>query len=321
MGKFITITMEILIGTSGWSYDDWVGTFYPERLRTSKDQWLGFYGDYLKTVEINSTFYRVPEEFIINGWVKKAKKIQNFEFSLKLPQLVTHEAIVKDSAEKAAQIAKAFEKKCIQPLAENGILGAILIQLSPYFRRLDPKTKEDNLPKLQHLFEIIDTDSFDYAIEFRHSSWLNRGRDDLAIETLKLLKEFNIANSHLDGPGFPMTKSQTASHGYIRMHGRNRDIWFKGSKFKQETEDGSVADEGDPRMNRYDYLYTEDELEDWLPLLGQYKKEEGKKARVYFNNHPNAQAIKNAFMLMDLLGMPRKQLDVRVRKQVKLDTF
>ena len=313
--------MEITIGTSGWSYDDWVGTFYPDRLKSSKDQWLEYYGEYLKTVEINSTFYRVPEEFIINSWIKKAKRIGDFEFSLKLPQLVTHEAIVKDSIEKAAQIAKAFEKKCIQPLSENGVLGAILIQLSPYFRRLDPKTKEDNLPNLRHLFEIIDTDKYDYVIEFRHSGWLNHTRDDLAVETLKLLKEFNIANCHLDGPGFPATKSQTASHGYLRLHGRNRDIWFKGSKFKQEQDKTGVGDSGDPRMNRYDYLYTADELEDWVPLLDQYKQEDGGKARVYFNNHPNAQAIKNAFMMMDMLGMPRKPLDVKLRKQVKLDTF
>ncbi|MCK5561603.1 MAG: DUF72 domain-containing protein, partial [Thermoplasmata archaeon] len=219
--------MDLIVGTSGWSYDDWVGNFYPERLRNSKDQWLEFYGEYLKTVEINSTFYRVPEDFIINGWIKKAKRIGNFEFSLKLPQLVTHEAIVKDSGEKAAQISKAFEKKCIQPLADNDILGAVLIQLSPYFRRMDTKTKTDNLPKLRHLFEIINTSNFDYTVEFRHSSWLNRTRDDLSIETLELLKEFNIANSQLDGPGFPITKSHTAKHGYIRMHGRNRDIWFK----------------------------------------------------------------------------------------------
>jgi len=315
--------MELMVGTSGWSYDDWVGNFYPERLRNTKDQWLGFYGEYLNTVEINSTFYRVPEDFIINGWIKKAKKIGNFEFSLKLPQLVTHEAIVKESGEKAAQISKAFEKKCIQPLADNDILGAVLIQLSPYFRRLDTKTKADNLPKLKRVFEILNTDNFEYAIEFRHSSWLNRARDDLVPETLELLSEFNIANCHLDGPGFPKTKNQTARHGYVRMHGRNRDIWFKGSKFKETTNETDPSGTGgsDPRMNRYDYLYSADELEDWVPNLNQYQKSEGTKARVYFNNHPNAQAIKNAFMLMDLMGMPRKPLDVKLRKQVKLDTF
>jgi uncharacterized protein YecE (DUF72 family) len=197
----------------------------------------------------------------------------------------------------------------------NGLLGAVLIQLSPYFRRYDAKTKADNLPKLESLFEILNTEQFDYTAEFRHSSWLNQARNDIEPETVKLLKKFNVANCQLDGPGFPITKSDTATHGYIRFHGRNRDLWFKGSKAREQ------KDENDDRMNRYDYLYTAAELLDWLPRIEQYQKSEGTKARVFFNNHPNAQAIKNAFMLMDMLGMPRKPLDVKMRKQSKLDTF
>jgi uncharacterized protein YecE (DUF72 family) len=239
--------MEILIGTSGWSYDDWVGSFYPDRLRNSKDEWLGYYGQFLNTVEINSTFYRMPEEFIINSWIRKGRNIDNFEFSLKLPQLVTHEAIVKDSAKKAAQISKSFENKCIKPLAENELLGAVLIQLSPYFRRYEAKTKADNLPKLESLFEILNTDQFDYAVEYRHSSWLNQSRDDIDPETIKLMKKFNIATCQLDGPGFPFTKSTTATHGYIRFHGRNRDLWFKGSKAKDQEKQ---QDESDDRSLR-----------------------------------------------------------------------
>ncbi len=316
--------MEITVGTSGWSYDDWVGNFYPEHLRNSKNDWLKFYGQYLNTVEINSTFYRVPEEFVINSWIKKAKGFESFEFSLKLPQLVTHEAIVKDSGEKAAQIAKAFEKKCIIPLAENKLFGAVLIQLSPYFRRFDKKTNQDNLSKLHNLFELLNTDKHNYVAEFRHSSWLNNKRDDLDPETLTLLKEFNIANCLLDGPGFPRTNTDVtlANHGYIRFHGRNRDIWFKGRKADKNKMDAvEGTDSNDSRMNRYDYLYTAKELISWVPRIEQYKQGEGSKVRVYFNNHPNAQAVKNAFMLMDLLGMPRKPLDIKLQKQSKLDLF
>jgi uncharacterized protein YecE (DUF72 family) len=311
--------MELLVGTSGWSYDDWVGNFYPDRLKNSKNAWLGYYGQFLKTVEINSTFYRVPEEFIINSWINKAKKFTPFEFSLKLPQQVTHEAIVKDSADRAAQSAKDFEVKCIRPLADHGLLGAVLIQLSPYFRHFDPKSKADNLPKLRCLFELLDCDKYSYAVEFRHSSWLNPERNDLTSDTLRLLNEFNIANCQLDGPGFPRTKSSTGKHGYLRFHGRNDDIWFKGKKFEEERK--AAGADADPRMNRYDYLYTLDELQDWLPQLEQYQATDGTKTRLYFNNHPNAQAIKNAFQLMDLLGMPRKPLDLKLQKQAKLDTF
>jgi uncharacterized protein YecE (DUF72 family) len=308
--------MEIMIGTSGWSYDDWVGCFYPERLRSAKSEWLDYYGQYLNTVEINSTFYRVPNDHIINSWIKKGKRFDTFEFSLKLPQAVTHEAIVKDSGVKAAELAKSFELKCIRPLAVNNLLGSVLIQLSPYFRRLDKNTNSDNLPKLRLLFELLNTDEHEYTAEFRHSSWLNKSRNDLEAETIELLKEFNIANCQLDGPGFPATEAITASHGYMRFHGRNKDIWFQSRKKK--TGDPM---KDDPRMNRYDYFYTAEELMEWLPRLKEQEDKKGGKSRVYFNNHPNAQAVKNAFMLMDMLGMPRKPAEVKVKKQFKLDSF
>ncbi len=312
--------MEILIGTSGWSYDDWVGNFYPEQLRNAKDQWFDFYGQYLKTVEINSTFYRVPEEFIINNWIKKGKRLDAFEFSLKLPQTISHQAIVKESGQKAAQLTKSFELKCIRPLATNNLLGSVLVQLSPYFRRVDPKTNQDNLPKLKHLFDIINCSEYDYSVEFRHSSWLNKIRDDLNNDTLELLKDYNISNCILDGPGFPVTKTDTANHGYIRFHGRNRDLWFKSGREKEHnyTDDETKAD---PRMNRYDYLYTTAELASWLPRIKHQERSTGTKTRIYFNNHPNAQAVKNAFMLMDMLGMPRKMVEVKVNRQFKLDSF
>ena len=72
--------MEILIGTSGWSYDDWVGNFDPDRLCNAKNEWFGFYAKYLKSVEINSTFYRMPKEFIVNSWINKGKLFDDFEF-------------------------------------------------------------------------------------------------------------------------------------------------------------------------------------------------------------------------------------------------
>ena len=292
-----------------------MGNFYPERLRNAKDEWLGFYAQFLNTVEINSTFYRVPKDYVINSWIRKGKKFDSFEFSLKLPQLVTHEAIVKESGDKAARLAKSFEIKCIQPLALNNLLGGVLIQLSPYFQRFDKNTQNDNLPKLKKLFELLDISEYDYSVEFRHSSWVNAKGGDLSPDTLELLSAYNVANCFLDGPGFPVTSSTTASHGYFRFHGRNRDIWFKGGSAK----DGKQP-EGDSRMNRYDYLYTADELQDWLPRIDK-KDTKTKKNRIYFNNHPNAQAVKNAFMLMDLLGMPRKPVELKVKKQFKLDSF
>jgi uncharacterized protein YecE (DUF72 family) len=308
---------DIRIGTSGWSYDDWVGPFYPSELASRKNQWLEYYGKHFDTVEINSTFYRMPNDRMVKRWIGVGSKLQGFEFSLKLPQDVTHEALVEANSDKAAEISTEFEKKVVKVLAGAELLGCILIQLSPFFRRYDKKTNVDNLDRLETLFDTVNHFDYLYVAEFRHSSWLTRNRKDLDEDTLKLLKNYNVGVCKTDGPGFPATKTDTAPHSYIRFHGRNKDIWFKGKKFEEAKKKG----EGDDRFNRYDYLYTEDELKPWVPIVKEAVADGNKKERLYFNNHPHAQAIQNAFIMMDLVGLPRKYKGVRNLKQQKLDLF
>ncbi|MEM2891274.1 MAG: DUF72 domain-containing protein [Thermoplasmata archaeon] len=296
--------MAALIGCSGWSYDDWVGRFYPAELAKKKGEWLSYYARYFSTTEINSTFYRVPNEFMVRSWIERGRQKQGFEFSVKLPQMVTHESILKDDVEKAAAQASSFEAMCVRPLADAGLLGAVLIQLTPYFK-LEGR---ESLRKLRALFDMLDTDSYDYAVEFRHRSWLNERGNELAADVLETLQEFGVANAIVDGPGFPMTRSLTAKHAYVRFHGRNYDIWFK-----DEVED-------DYRINRYDYLYSREELEPWVPRLLEMTAN-SEKTRIYFNNHGNAKAVKNAFQMMDLLGIPHEQKDVDIQDQMKLGGF
>lgn len=296
--------MAALIGCSGWSYDDWVGRFYPAELAKKKGEWLSYYARYFSTTEINSTFYRVPNEFMVRSWIERGRQKQGFEFSVKLPQMVTHESILKDDVEKAAAQASSFEAMCVRRLADAGLLGAVLIQLTPYFK-LEGR---ESLRKLRALFDMLDTDSYDYAVEFRHRSWLNERGNELAADVLETLQEFGVANAIVDGPGFPMTRSLTAKHAYVRFHGRNYDIWFK-----DEVED-------DYRINRYDYLYSREELEPWVPRLLEMTAN-SEKTRIYFNNHGNAKAVKNAFQMMDLLGIPHEQKDVDIQDQMKLGGF
>jgi uncharacterized protein YecE (DUF72 family) len=310
---------DIRIGTSGWSYDDWVGPFYPQELRTRKSDWLAYYGRFFDTVEINSTFYRMPNEPMVKRWINVGSKLEAFEFSLKLPQSVTHETLVEAKVEDARQIAGDFEKKVVQPLAENDLMGCILIQLSPYFRRYDQKTKEDNLERFETLFKTLNYSDYRYVAEFRHSSWLNDSRNDLSEDTLKLLREYNIGLCKTDGPGFPITKTDTAPHSYIRFHGRNSDIWFKGRKYEEDKKKGDVA--GDKRFNRYDYTYSKDELNFWVPVVKNSIKKKDAQGRLYFNNHPHGQAVQNAFMMMDLVGLPRKVSDFKMQRQHKIDSF
>jgi uncharacterized protein YecE (DUF72 family) len=189
-------------------------------------------------------------------------------------------------------------------LADEGLLGGVLIQLTPYFK-LDGK---QSIGKLRSLFGILDTDSHDYAVEFRHRSWLNERGNELAADVLETLQEFNVANVIVDGPGFPVTRSLTSKHAYVRFHGRNYDIWFK-----DEAED-------DYRINRYDYLYPLEQLDPWKPRLQEIIAN-CEVARIYFNNHGRAKAVKNAFQMMDLLGIAHEEKDIDIQDQKKLGEF
>lgn len=297
--------MSVSIGCSGWSYDDWVGRFYPSSLANRRFEWLQYYGKFFPTVEINSTFYRVPTEDIVKSWVDKGSQIPDFDFSVKMPQIITHQTIVNDAADKAAAQASSFEDICIRPLADAGVLGTVLIQLSPYFKFLD----DASLQKLRKLFEVVSSDRFKYAVEFRHRSWLNDRGTELKSDALDLLVEFDISNTIVDGPAFPITRSLTAKHAYVRFHGRNYDIWFKDD----DRED-------DHRINRYDYLYSEEQLDRWKPRIEEIIQN-ADEIKIYFNNHGMAKAAKNALYMMDLLGIPHEEKEIVIQDQKKLGEF
>jgi len=164
----------ILVGCSGWSYDDWIGNFYPIELAKRKDEWLSYYAQYFRTVEINSTFYRPPGERQVQSWIKKAKDFVNFEYSVKVPQLVTHKALVEGNTERAIFWASSFEKTCVKPLAEAGLLGSVLLQLSPYF-----KNEGSSLAMLKGVLDSISHQEYNYAAELRHRSWLTENGREL----------------------------------------------------------------------------------------------------------------------------------------------
>ena len=188
--------MAILVGCSGWSYDDWVGRFYPLALAKKKGEWLAYYAKYFRTVEINSTFYRPPGELQVSSWIKKGNDLPDFEYSLKMPQLVTHKSMVQGEGDRAIHWAKAFEKTCVRPLGEAGLLGCMLLQLSPYFQNTGATQ--------QILAAVLDSLSFrdyDYAVEFRHHSWQEEGTEEIDPNAMQILNDHNVANVLVDGPG------------------------------------------------------------------------------------------------------------------------
>ncbi|NPV63682.1 MAG: DUF72 domain-containing protein [Methanotrichaceae archaeon] len=295
--------MTILVGCSGWSYDDWVGRFYPMELARKKGEWFSYYAQFFKTVEINSTFYRPPGDRQVQSWIEKARQREGFEYSVKVPQLVTHKSLVEGDAEKAIFWATSFEKTCVDPLAEAGLMGGVLLQLSPYF-----KNEDSSLQDLERVLDSVSVDKHNYAVEFRHRSWLDESRKGIDPSVLDALEERNVANVLIDGPGPHVGTRQTADHAYLRFHGRNYDIWYRGEK------------EDDHRLDRYDYLYKKEQLDPWVPRIKEIELAV-EKVRAFFNNHARAKSVRNAFLLMDLLAIEHKSKEVQLQDQLTLGEF
>lgn len=296
-----------LVGTSGWSYDDWVGPVYPPEFAQRKGAWLELYGRRFGTVEVNSTFYRIPDERTVQGWVEKAARLGGpFEFSVKAPQDVSHGAMIDGDAQMVRDLLAQFRDVVLLPLHQEKLLGAVLLQLSPRFHggELQVQTLDLALEELQ---------GFETAVEFRHRTWVEgRELDPAAADTLRAR---GAALCAVDGPSFPPMLRDIGRHAYVRFHGRRADAWFARGK-ERETEDGLPA--------RYDYLYSEAELEPWAGVL-QRNEARFEKTRVYFNNHPRGQAVANAEQFRGMLGQaapPRAPKDLKPSgPQRRLDAF
>lgn len=182
--------MTILVGCSGWSYDDWISRFYPTGLAKKKGEWFSYYANYFQTVEINGTFYRPPGELQVQSRIKKAKNLKDFEYSVKVPQLVTHRALVDGDPERAIFWATSFEKTCVKPLAKSNLLGEVLLQLSPYF-----KSVGSALSTLKGVLDSVSHEEYNYVVEFRHRSWLDESKKEIDHAALEVLRERNVAKS------------------------------------------------------------------------------------------------------------------------------
>jgi uncharacterized protein YecE (DUF72 family) len=325
--------MALRVGCSGWSYDDWVGPFYPKDVK--KEDWLSYYGHFFPTVEINSTFYSVPNAYTVKAWIKKGNEVRKFRedrfwrqdkdqakfaYSLKLHQKITQEHLVKGDFDKANQDLRAFEAAVLDPLYEQNLVGAVLVQMGPYFR-FDPEDRK-GLKILEDFMQVLPTDRYDWALELRHKSWTTKGRGktmSLIPEAAALFKKFKVMLCETDGPSFPDIRLPGAKMIYIRFHGHNQDLWFKkgaGSSKGMEPKEEDPAEPPDPkgRYNRYDYLYSEEELTPWKSHL----EENFEESYVYFNNHPRGKGPKNAMMLMDILGIKHEAKDIKISSQERL---
>ena len=193
---------NILLGTSGWSYREWIGPFYKKKEKSM----LSAYSKVFKTVEINSTFYRYPSKGMAMGWLKYSPT--DFIFVAKLPKLITHEKKL-SLVEGVDDDLKRF-CELMEPLHLNGKLGCVLIQLPPRFGF--------NLDLMEDFFKVLPT-NIKFAVEFRDLSWM-RG------ETWRLLKKYKVAYTIVDEPLLPPEVHVTSKIAYFRWHGRGTRPWY-----------------------------------------------------------------------------------------------
>jgi uncharacterized protein YecE (DUF72 family) len=182
--------MRILVGTSGYNYPEWKGSFYPAKFPAAK--MLSYYAERLDTVEINYTFYRTPNEKILAGW--NAETPQEFKLTLKAPKRITHIARLKDCTD----LLQYF----LRTAATLGPkLGAILFQLPPYFRK--------DLATLDEFLSLLPPGTC-AAFEFRHASWMDA-------EVFARLRARDLALCIADSEKFSTPVEITASYAYFRL--------------------------------------------------------------------------------------------------------
>ena len=195
---------DLIIGTSGWSYNEWVGVFYPNST-TNK---LSYYSKVFPTAEVDSTFYSFPSKGLVLGWARYSP--DNFVFSVKLPQLLTHEKKLDLSKGVEADLVRFLG--LLKPLMLSGKLGPVLIQLPPSF------SYQSDFEKLKG-FLARSPDDVKFAVEFRHPSWL---KDDV----WSFLQSRNVANVIVDEPLLPPDTVTTADFAFIRWHGHGSRPWY-----------------------------------------------------------------------------------------------
>jgi uncharacterized protein YecE (DUF72 family) len=224
------------------------------------------------TVEINSSFYRPANPRHGASWARHVADRPGFRFTMKLFRGYTHDRDAWPSAEEEAAV-----KKGMDPLAESGRLGAVLVQFPWSFKR----TVENR----QWLARIIETfRDYPLALEVRHASWDTP-------EVYESLARHGVAFCNIDQPLFgksiqPSARA-TAPLGYVRLHGRNANDWFREEAGRDE---------------RYDYLYSKDELDEWIGKVQRIRRMV-EDVYVVTNNHYRGQAVVNALEIAGAFGL------------------
>lgn len=263
-------TSNILVGPAGWSYPDWKGIVYP-KLRPPGFHEVNYLAGYFNTVELNVTFYRPVAAETTQEWVARVAHNKQFLFTAKLWQEFTH------NRDLSVENESAF-RPGMEILREAGKLGALLAQFPWSF-----KNTAENLGYLNKLVERFR--DFPLVVEVRHSSW---DRPDVS----SWLAERNVGFCNIDQPiigrSLKPGERTTSTVGYVRLHGRNYNEWFR------ERPEGKGSEQ------RYNYLYEQEELEPWVQRIRSVAQS-SESTFVITNNHFEGKAIVNGLQLIHML--------------------
>ncbi len=300
--------MTVRVGIASWADAALIeeGTFYPRKSMTAEAR-LRHYASVFDTVEVNASYYAIPDARTVARWAERTPP--GFVFHVKAWSLMTghhprEQALpaelarllppapprtrrgeIDAAAFSPAALDEAFRlfRAALAPLADAGKLGYVLFQLAPWVRfshaRLDYLASlRDRLP------------GWTVAVEFRDRSWLPDHTD----ETLRVLREAGLAHVAVDAPAtpnaVPLVVTATAPVAVLRLHGRNAEGWMR----QLRGEEPAVRE-------KYDYLYTEEELRGLLPEVERLAAE-AEEVFISFNNNNRDYPVRNALMMRRLLG-------------------
>jgi uncharacterized protein YecE (DUF72 family) len=258
------MSAEIRVGCSGYSYLEWGnGRFYPPGI--GRGEILPFYARHFDVVEINRTYYGIPQPGVLASMLQRVP--EDFVFTVKANREMTHNTENNDRAFKAFRLA-------IQSLIDAGRLGAVLAQF-PFSYHNNIKNQDYLIQFRQQFMDVP------LVLEFRNRSWLTS-------DTESYMRQHGVGFCNVDEPTLsgllPPTEAVTSEVGYIRFHSRNREKWY-----------------GEGGAERYDYMYSEDELREWVPRI-RNMAEQAKRLYVFFNNCHDGQAVLNARQMITMLA-------------------
>ena len=262
----------IRVGPAGWSYKDWEGVVYPLKPGKAFDP-LEYLARFFDTIEINSSFYRPPVPTTTKSWATRVAENKNFVFTAKLHRLFTHER------GKATKKDEKEYRQGMDVLAKAGKLGSVLLQFPWSFKN----TPDDRVYLAKLLEKFSD---YPLVLEVRHVSWNTP-------DVYEWLEERGVGICNIDQPIFKKSirpqALTTSPVGYVRLHGRNYKDWFR--------------DKAQPH-ERYDYLYSVDELDPWLVRIKEVSKQT-RETYVITNNHFRGKGVVNAIEIKAALDEKR----------------